>query len=139
MLYFSVSWVVEFLSRGWKVSKIFSIQSTLWQYGLWSFLTGVYVKLERFFLQNQHTQRKFLNFENWLIISSSIVYGAKIEISGTKWVRKTPIYIFSTFSSKINQFKWKNWKKIQKLFVAGNYPNISFTLQFFYMKKNNQP
>ena len=36
----------------------------LWQYGLWSFQTG-YVKLERFLRKNQHTQRKFLNFENW--------------------------------------------------------------------------
>ena len=36
----------------------------LWQYGLWSFQTG-YIKLERFFPKNQHTQRKRLNFENW--------------------------------------------------------------------------
>ena len=69
------------------------------------------VKLERSFLQNQYTQRKFLNFENWLIISSSIVYGAEIEISGTKWVEKTPIYVFSTFSSKINEFEQKKLEK----------------------------
>ena len=25
-----------------------------------------YVKLERFLLKNQHTQRKLLNFENWV-------------------------------------------------------------------------
>ena len=31
---------------------------------MWSFQTG-YVKLERFLPKNQHTQRKFLNFENW--------------------------------------------------------------------------
>ena len=37
----------------------------LWQYGLWSFLAGV-TKLERFLLKNQHTQRKLLNFENWV-------------------------------------------------------------------------
>jgi hypothetical protein len=36
----------------------------LWQYGLWSFQTGG-TKLERFLPKNQHTQRKFLNFENW--------------------------------------------------------------------------
>ena len=36
----------------------------LWQYGLWSFQTGC-IKLERFLPKNQHTQRKFLNFENW--------------------------------------------------------------------------
>ena len=37
---------------------------TLWQYRLWSFQTGG-TKLERFLPKNQHTQRKFLNFENW--------------------------------------------------------------------------
>ena len=36
----------------------------VWQYGLWSFQMG-YTKLERFLPKNQHTQRKFLNFENW--------------------------------------------------------------------------
>ena len=40
-------------------------ECTLWQYGLWSFQTGG-TKLERFLPQNQHTQRKLLNFENWL-------------------------------------------------------------------------
>ena len=33
--------------------------------GLWSFLTGA-TKLERFLLNNQHTQRKLLNFDNWI-------------------------------------------------------------------------
>ena len=37
----------------------------LWQYGLWSFQTGG-TKLERFLPKNQHTQRKLLNFENWI-------------------------------------------------------------------------
>ena len=36
----------------------------VWQYGLSSFQTGG-IKLERFLPKNQHTQRKFLNFENW--------------------------------------------------------------------------
>ena len=36
----------------------------LWQYELWSFQTGG-TKLERFMPNNQHTQRKLLNFENW--------------------------------------------------------------------------
>ena len=39
--------------------------SKVWQYGLWSFQMGG-TKLERFFPKNQHTQRKSLNFENWL-------------------------------------------------------------------------
>ena len=38
---------------------------TLWQYGLWSFQTRG-TKLERFLPKNQHTQRKLLNFENWI-------------------------------------------------------------------------
>ena len=38
---------------------------TLWQYGLWSFQTGG-TKLERVLPKNQHTQRKLLNFENWV-------------------------------------------------------------------------
>ena len=38
---------------------------TLWQYGLWSFQTGG-TKLKRFLPKNQHTQRKLLNFENWI-------------------------------------------------------------------------
>ena len=39
--------------------------SALWQYGLWSFHVGG-TKLERFLPKNQHTQRKLLNFENWV-------------------------------------------------------------------------
>ena len=37
----------------------------VWQYGLWSFQTGG-TKLERFLPKNQLTQRKLLNFENWV-------------------------------------------------------------------------
>ena len=37
----------------------------VWQYGLWSFQKGG-TKLERFLHKNQHTQRKLLNFENWV-------------------------------------------------------------------------
>ena len=37
----------------------------VWQYGLWSFQTGG-TKLERFLPKNQYTQRKLLNFENWV-------------------------------------------------------------------------
>ena len=40
------------------------IYRRLWQYE-WSFQTGG-TKLERFLPMNQHTQRKFLNFENWV-------------------------------------------------------------------------
>ena len=37
----------------------------LWQYGLWSFQTWG-TKLERFLPKNQHSQKKLLNFENWV-------------------------------------------------------------------------
>ena len=37
----------------------------LWQYGSWSFQTGG-TKLERFLPKKQGTQRKLLNFENWV-------------------------------------------------------------------------
>ena len=36
-----------------------------WQYGLWSFQARG-TKLERFLPKNQYTQRKLLNFENWV-------------------------------------------------------------------------
>ena len=42
----------------------------LWQYGLWSFQVGG-TKLERFLPKNQHTQRKLLNFENWVNVEVS--------------------------------------------------------------------
>ena len=47
----------------------------LWQYGLWSFQTGD-TKLERFLPNNQHTQRKLLNFEFW--INGELSKSAKI-------------------------------------------------------------
>ena len=37
----------------------------VWQYGLWSVQTEG-TKLERFLPNNQHPQRKLLNFENWI-------------------------------------------------------------------------
>ena len=44
-----------------------------------------------------------------------MVFGAKIEISGTKWVEKTPLYILSTFESKINEFERKKLEKNEKI------------------------
>ena len=41
---------------------IFSLYYPVWQYGLWSFQTGG-TKLEKKLAKNQHTKRKFLNFE----------------------------------------------------------------------------
>jgi len=47
----------------------------LWQYGLWSFQTGG-IKLERLLPKNQLTQRKLLNFENW--VNGEVSKSAKI-------------------------------------------------------------
>ena len=47
-----------------------------------------------------------------------------MKISDTKWEEKTPIYISSTFGSKITK------KKSQNLKIAGNFPNILFALIF---------
>ena len=47
----------------------------LWKYGLWSFQTGG-TKSKRFLPKNQHTQRKLLNFENW--VNGEVSKSAKI-------------------------------------------------------------
>ena len=41
------------------------------------------------------------------ILFFKYIFVAKIEISGTNWVEKTPMLFFSTFGSKINQFEQK--------------------------------
>ena len=52
-------------------------------------------------------------------------------------MEKTPIYIFSTFGSKINEFERKKLEKNKK--VAGNYPSIKFTqiFQIFHLENQN--
>ena len=44
------------------------------------FLNGG-TKLERFLPNNQHTQRKFLNFENWTTLKSLIEENACLDLS----------------------------------------------------------
>ena len=39
---------------------------------------------------------------------------SRIEISGKKRVEKTPIYVFSTFGLKINEFEQKKLEKNKK-------------------------
>ena len=98
-----------------------SRHSRLWHYRLWSFKAR-YTKLERFLhkiniskgyywifrigLMGSLSSSQNQSFKSWLF-HSSIIFGAKIEISGTKWVEKTSIYFFSTFGSKINAFERK--------------------------------
>jgi len=63
------------LNKMHEIFSRFDILGTLWQYGLWSFQTGG-TKLERFLPKNQHTQRKLLNFENW--VNGEVSKSAKI-------------------------------------------------------------
>ena len=118
------------------------IKYRLWHYGLWSFQAGG-TKLERFWPKNQHTLRKFLNFENWtkgelrslqksdyFILPSILLPKLRLV---AQWVEKTLIYIFSIFGSKINEFERKkiqkkNSKNLKNLKVAGNYPNASYSI-----------
>ena len=64
------------------------ISFTVWQYGLWSFQTGC-AKLERFLPKNQHTQRKLLNFKNWVIgeVSKSAKFDFQSQFSMSKIIQ----------------------------------------------------
>ena len=56
---------------------------------------------------------------------SSIIFGAKIEIGGTRRVEKAPRYIFSTFGSKINKFEQKKLEKMKKFQIPMHLVNSS--------------
>ena len=57
---------------------------TVWQYRLWSFQNRG-IKLQKFLPNNQHTQRKLLNLENW--VSGEVSKSAKI------WLSKSIFYV----------------------------------------------
>ena len=102
----------------------------VWQYGLWSFQAGS-TKLERFLQKNQHIQRKFWNFENWIsggpqklakikvfkvdYFIPSILLVPKLRLVAQNEWKKTCIYIFSTFGSKINNFEQKKSEINEKI------------------------
>ena len=54
-------------------------------------------------------------FANKSIHPLEIGIGAKIEISGTKWVEKTLIYISSTVGWRVNEFEQKKLEKNEKI------------------------
>ena len=62
------------------------------------------------------------------LFHSFIIFGAKFEISGTKWVEKNHPYIpFLLLVKKKMSLSRKNKKKrknSKNLKVAGNYPDI---------------
>ena len=85
-------------------------------------------KLERFLHKNQHTQRKFLNFESWTNGESQQLAKIRVckvdyfilplflmpklrSVTQNEWKKHQYIYIFSTFGSKINKFEWKKLEK----------------------------
>ena len=67
----------------------------IWQYGLWSFQA----KLERFLHKNQHTQRKLLNFENW--VNGEVSKSAKI------WLSKSIFYVKNYLNLSKFFFHWR--------------------------------
>ena len=102
-----------------------------------------YVKLERFLPKNQHSQRKFLNFENWT--NGAPQYLSKIRVFKVNYFilplflvpnwdqwhkmsgKNTHVYFYyfwfknkEVWEEKIGK-KQKNSKNLK---VAGNYPNI---------------
>ena len=80
----------------------------VWQYGLWSFQTQ-YIKLERFLHNNQHTQRKFLNYENWTNREPQLL--AKIKVF------KVDYFILPLFLvPKLWSFAQNEWKKHPYIF-----------------------
>ena len=76
------------------------------------------------------------SFQSWLF-HSSIIFGAKIEISGTKWVEKTPIYIFFTFGSKINEFEQKKFEKESNGYLGKVRSNFLGTEFYLFDSKEN--
>ena len=56
-----------------EIKKGTSKEYLIWQYGLQSFQVGG-TTLKSFLPKNQHTQRKILNFENWIAVGTSEVF-----------------------------------------------------------------
>ena len=87
-----------------QTKEIPSADCILWQYGLSSFQAGD-TKLERFLPKNQHTERKLLNFENWI--------NGKVSKSAKIWLSKSIFLLFDTSPltqfSKFNNFLWVCW------------------------------
>ena len=78
-----------------------SVTGTLWQHGLWSFQAEG-TKFKRFVPKNQHTQRKLLNFENW--VNGEVSKGAKIWLSKLIFYVRNYPNIFQPFFVKVYQF-----------------------------------
>ena len=113
----NLGWFYSWLLR-WLLQKTRGESPEVWQYGLSSFQTGG-TKLERILPKNQHTQRKFLNFETWtngephsslqkseflkLILSFFHYFWCQNWDQWHKMSGKNTHIYFFTFGSKINE------------------------------------
>ena len=73
----------------------------LWQYGLWSFQTGG-TKLERVLPKNQHTQRKLLNFKNWVNENVSKIIRIFLNFFFIEEYQFRSTFLLLTFFANIN-------------------------------------
>ena len=73
----------------------------LWLYGLLSFQAGG-TKLKRCLPKNQHTQRKMLNYENWII--GKVSKSAKIRLAKSIFYVKNYLNL-SLFFIELYQFR----------------------------------
>ena len=102
--FFQLNGVLATVAIEWKMHLILL---SLWQYGLWSFQTGG-TKLERFLPKNQHTQRKLLNFENWIsgeLSKIELHFRFIISFIQPSRVGSLPLTQFLKF----NNFLWVCW------------------------------
>ena len=98
--------------------------SNLWQFGLWSFQTGV-KKLERFVPRNQHTQRKLLNFENWV--------NREVSESVKKYQNLTfkVNFLSQKLSESFSFFSLKNINSGAYFLLLTVFDNINFKSLYF--------
>ena len=105
----------------------------LWQYGLWSFQMGD-TKLERFLPENQHTQRKLLNFEFWISGEEHIFCYWHLLI--TLLLTWCPIFDSSPLipNSKFNNFLLVCWLFCKNL---SNFVSPAWKLHNPYCRNTN--
>ena len=92
-----------YITSGWMGSECGHFcWCSVWQYGLWIFQSGG-TALERFLPKNQPTQRKLLNFENW--VNGEVSKSAKIWHSKSIFYVKNYPKLSQFFSIKEHQFR----------------------------------
>ena len=125
-----------------------------WQYGFWSFPMGG-TKLERCLPKNQHTQRKLLNFENWVSVKFSLgLYWtsrpvrkseklSKSRLAGNRTSRKPDVFFsggrtFKTYGNdKIFKKKRSKIKIVFFKFVSVNWCKFSIQIHSMYQSRSH--